>query len=105
MVPRAGVRDSDAPDVYLLFNSEFTMKKFAPILLICLGTSGAFAQTAADGVTVSNDPAKAAAVEQHAQELKAQQQARTSTMAKSSKTAVKSKAKKKTARAKPTTMK
>jgi hypothetical protein len=51
------------------------MRKFFPILLMCSGlASGAFAQTAG-GVTVSNDPAKAAAVEKHAQELKAQQQA------------------------------
>ena len=79
------------------------MKKFVPILLVCFGASGAFAQTAADGaVTVTNDPAKAAAVEQHANQLKAQQQMQPS------KTAVKSKAKtkKKTSRAKqPAAMK
>jgi len=33
--------------------------------------SAAFAQTATSGVTMSTDPAKAAAVERHAQELKA----------------------------------
>ena len=77
------------------------MKKFLPILLLCVGT-GAFAQTAAEGVTVSNDPAKAAAVEQHARELKAQQQAQTSPTAKASKTAAKSKSKaKKTSKSKP----
>jgi len=82
------------------------MKKFLPVLLLCVG-AGAFAQTAAEGVTVSNDPAKAAAVEQHARELKAQQQAQTSPTAKASKTAAKSKSKvkKKIARAKPATMK
>jgi hypothetical protein len=53
-------------------NSEFAMRKLFPILLMSLAlASGAFAQTAAGGVTTSNDPAKAAAVEKHAQELKA----------------------------------
>ena len=56
------------------------MKKLFPILLMSLGlASGAFAQTS--GVTMSTDPAKAAAVEKHAQEIKAheaqQQQAHT----------------------------
>ena len=86
------------------------MNKLVPILLVCLGASGAFAQSNKDGVTVSTDPAKAAAVEKHAQELKArgaQQQAKASTTAKGAKTSAKpkSKAKKKTASAKPTTMK
>ena len=50
------------------------MRKLLPILLMSLGlASGAFAQTASDGVTVSNDPAKAAGVEKHAQELKARE--------------------------------
>ena len=80
------------------------MKKFIPILLLCFGASGAFAQTAADGaITVTTDPAKAAAVEQHANQLKAQQNIQPpKTAAKSSK----AKAKKKTSRAKqPTAMK
>jgi hypothetical protein len=48
------------------------MKKLFPILLMSLGlASGAFAQTASGGVTMSTDPAKAAAVEKHAQEIKA----------------------------------
>jgi len=54
------------------------MRKLFPILLMCFGVSGAFAQTDRGGVTVSNDPAKVAAVERHADELKAraaQQQA------------------------------
>jgi len=54
------------------------MRKLFPILLLCFGVSGAFAQTDRGGVTVSNDPAKVAAVERHADELKAraaQQQA------------------------------
>lgn len=33
--------------------------------------SGAFAQTGSGGITMSTDPARAAAVERHAQELKA----------------------------------
>jgi len=82
------------------------MKKLVPILLVCLGASGAFAQGNKDGVTVSNDPAKAAAVEKHAQELKARgahQQAQAPTTAKAHKTAAKSKSKpkKKPASAKP----
>ena len=82
------------------------MNKFVPMLLICAGASVAFAQPAKDGVTVSTDPAKAAAVEQHAQELKArgaQQQAHAPTTAKAHKTATKSKpkSKKKPASAKP----
>lgn len=48
------------------------MKKPALILLMSLGmAAAAFAQTATGGVTMSTDPAKAAAVERHAQELKA----------------------------------
>jgi hypothetical protein len=84
------------------------MKKLVPILLMFLGATGAFAQAAKDGVTVSTDPAKAAAVEQHAQQLKAraaQQQVQTATTDKSSKAASKSKSKKKTTRAKPTATK
>ena len=82
------------------------MKKLVPVVLMCLGASGAFAQNAKDGVTVSNDPAKVAAVEKHAQELQAraaQQPPKATTTAKSSKTAAKSKpkAKKKPTAAKP----
>ena len=48
------------------------MKKTSLILLLSLGmASAAFAQAATTGVTMSTDPAKAAAVEKHAQELKA----------------------------------
>ena len=48
------------------------MKKISLILLMSLGmASAAFAQTATGGVSMSTDPAKAAAVERHAQELKA----------------------------------
>ena len=82
------------------------MKKLFPIVLMCLGASGAFAQSNKEGVTVSNDPAKAAAVEQHAQELKARaaQQAQTAPKAKTTSTAskAKSKAKKKVAHRTPT---
>jgi len=38
-----------------------------------LATAGAYAETAGGGVTMSTDPAKAAAVEKHAQELQARQ--------------------------------
>ena len=48
------------------------MKKISLILLMSLGlASAAFAQTGTGGVTMSTDPAKAAAVERHAQVLKA----------------------------------
>ena len=48
------------------------MKRLSLIILMTLGmASAAFAQTATSGVTMSTDPAKAAAVERHAQELKA----------------------------------
>jgi hypothetical protein len=47
------------------------VKKISLILLMSLGmASAAFAQTATSGITMSTDPAKAAAVEKHAQELK-----------------------------------
>ena len=76
------------------------MRKLFPILLMCFGVSGAFAQTDRGGVTVSNDPAKVAAVERHADELKAraaQQQAqgaaKTPAKAKGASTAAKSKSK------------
>ena len=50
------------------------MSKLFPVLLMSLGlASGAIAQTASGGVTTSTDPAKAAAVEKHVQELKAQE--------------------------------
>jgi len=48
------------------------MNKIPLILLMSLGmASAAFAQSATGGITMSTDPAKAAAVERHAQELKA----------------------------------
>lgn len=48
------------------------MKKISLIILMSLGmASAAFAQTATGGVTMSTDPARAAAVEKHAAELKA----------------------------------
>lgn len=43
------------------------------ILLLSLATGGAVAQGTSGGVTMSTDPAKAAAVESHAQELKARE--------------------------------
>jgi hypothetical protein len=49
------------------------MNKLIPIALLSFAAaSGAYAQ-AAGGVTMSTDPAKAAAVEKHAQELQARQ--------------------------------
>ena len=50
-----------------------TLKKLSLILLMSLATAGAYAETAGGGVTMSTDPAKAAAVEKHAQELQARQ--------------------------------
>jgi hypothetical protein len=49
-----------------------TMNKLGLILLMSLATAGAYAQ-GTSGVTTSTDPARAAAVEKHAEELKAQQ--------------------------------
>lgn len=49
-----------------------TQSLVAALLLGALGTA-AFAQTDSKGVTESTDPAKAAAVERHAQELRVQQ--------------------------------
>jgi cytochrome bd-type quinol oxidase subunit 1 len=50
-----------------------TMNKLALILLMSLATAGAYAQDTSGGITTSTDPAKAAAVEKHAQELQAHQ--------------------------------
>jgi hypothetical protein len=53
---------------------EVVMKKVPLILLMSLAmAAGVHAQTASGGITMSTDPAKAAAVEKHAQELKARQ--------------------------------
>jgi len=49
------------------------MNKIGLILLMSLATGAAYAQSAGGGVTTSTDPAKAAAVEKHAQELQAHQ--------------------------------
>ena len=49
------------------------MKKLGSILLMSLAMGGAQAQSIGGGITMSTDPAKAAAVENHAQELKARQ--------------------------------
>ena len=55
------------------------MNKTGLILLMTLGmAAGAYAQTSSGGITVSTDPAKAAAIEKHAQELKARPAATTS---------------------------
>jgi hypothetical protein len=78
------------------------MTKLLPILLMCFGVTAALAQTARSDVTMSTDPAKVAAVEKHAAELKAraaQQQAvpgaKTAAKARTS-TAAKAQAKRKT---------
>jgi hypothetical protein len=47
------------------------MLKTGSILLMSLAMAGAYAQGTSGGITTSTDPAKAAAIEQHAQELKA----------------------------------
>jgi hypothetical protein len=52
---------------------EVNLNKISLILLMSLAAGGVYAQGAGGGVTSSTDPAKAAAVEQHAQELQAQQ--------------------------------
>ena len=49
------------------------MNRIGLVLLMSLATAGAYAQGTSGGVTMSTDPAKAAAVESHAQELKARQ--------------------------------
>ena len=49
------------------------MNKISLILLTSLVTAGAYAQGTGGGITESTDPAKAAGVEKHAQELKARQ--------------------------------
>ncbi len=49
------------------------MNKLSLILLMSLATGGAYAQGPDGGITTSTDPAKAAAVEKHAQELHARQ--------------------------------
>jgi hypothetical protein len=49
------------------------VNKLSLILLMSLATGGAYAQGTDGGVTTSTDPAKAAAVEKHAQELQASQ--------------------------------
>jgi hypothetical protein len=49
------------------------LNKLSLILLMSLATAGAYAQGTSGGVTTSTDPARAAAVEKHAQELQARQ--------------------------------
>jgi hypothetical protein len=51
---------------------EVNMNRISFILLMSLAMGGAYAQ-GTGGTTVSTDPAKAAAVEKHAEELKARQ--------------------------------
>jgi hypothetical protein len=49
------------------------MNKLTFLLLTSLATGSAYAQGSSGGITTSTDPAKAAAVEKHAQELKDRQ--------------------------------
>jgi hypothetical protein len=49
------------------------VNKLSLILLMSLASGVAYAQSTDGGITTSTDPAKAAAVEQHAQELQARQ--------------------------------
>ena len=49
------------------------MHRTISALLMSLALGGAYAQGTDGGVTMSTDPAKAAAIESHAQELKAHQ--------------------------------
>jgi stringent starvation protein B len=76
------------------------LNKFSLIVLMSLATAGAYAQGAGSGITMSTDPAKAAAVEKHAQELQARQSkeaaskpAATHTSAKNTKSTKKTKGK------------
>jgi hypothetical protein len=50
---------------------EANVNKISLILLMSLAAGSVYAQGAGGGVTTSTDPAKAAAVEKHAQELQA----------------------------------
>jgi len=81
------------------------MNRTVPILLMSLAIGGAYAQGTGGGVTMSTDPAKAAAVESHAQELKARQATEpTSKPAATHKATAKTQTKSKThAKAHPTT--
>ena len=49
------------------------MNRIGWILLMSMATGATYAQGTSGGVTMSTDPAKAAAVESHAQELKARE--------------------------------
>lgn len=52
------------------------MRKISLIVLMSLGAvTAAFAQSPGNGITTSTDPAKVAAVERHAQDLKSRQAA------------------------------
>jgi hypothetical protein len=52
------------------------MKKLLLAVAVCgLGSVSAWAQTDSKGITTSTDPGKAAAVEQHADQLRSQQEA------------------------------
>ena len=81
------------------------MNRTGLILLVSLAAVGsAYAQNTG-GTTVSTDPAKVAAVEKHAQELKAQQSKETTSTAATHSSTQKTKAKKKPATHKSSTTK
>ncbi len=79
------------------------MKKVPLILLMSLAmASGVYAQGASGGITMSTDPARAVAVERHAQEIKARQAQQTQAKPKT-KASTAPKAKTHAAQAKPKT--
>lgn len=82
------------------------MNRTGLILLVSLAAVGSAYAQGTGGTTVSTDPAKVAAVEKHAQELKAQQSKEaTSTAAATHSSTQKAKAKKKPATHKSSTTK
>ena len=82
------------------------MNRTGLILLVSLAAMGSAYAQDKGGTTVSTDPAKVAAVEKHAQELKARQgKEATSTVAATPSSTQKSKAKKKPASHKSSTAK
>jgi hypothetical protein len=81
------------------------MNKTGLILLVSLALVGSAYAQKTGGTTESTDPAKAAAVEKHAQELKAQQSKEATSTAATHSSTQKTKAKKKPATHKSSTTK
>jgi hypothetical protein len=67
------VHSSVEESQWTLLMEAFMRKQALALLLGAFCAAPVFAQTDSNGVTTSTDPAKAAAVERHAQELRAQQ--------------------------------